>query len=349
MAVIDEKGKMSFSNGTTNVFGREKLCGKLRKTDKVAIEAGNLSFILAKEIIAKTGCEVVVLNPYKLAVIYMSDKKTDKNDSAKLAQLIQTYNDEHLPKVAIPSDEEMARRQLLAEYRREKQSRSRCIHRLHALFHQQGLTNIVRKDLATKENRDKSIALLTGQEAEEAKNLCAHTDLYEQRCAVLKERIESECKNNEEMQRLQTIPGIGPIVAFAFHSYVGEASRFSNSSQVCSYLGLVPRVSQSGQMCHYGHITKRGNGYLRSLLVQAAWVAATRTKETNLLKEKFIFLSGAKGKKKAIAAVARKLAALMWTLLKTKSDFEFRKFTPPPKAKTESQKLAALAEELQAA
>jgi transposase len=350
MAAIGLDGKTRTSEGSTTVFGREDLCGKLEKPDKVALEAGNMSFLLAKEIIAKVGCEVVVLNAAKLAIIFLDTRKTDKTDAIKLAQLIMRTPDEELPLVPIPDDAEMARRRLLAEYRREKAVRASSVHRLHALFHQEGITTGVKKNLATKSNRDKTVDRLEGEAKEEALFVCRVIDLHEERITALEARIKEQCDKNDDIEVLQTIPGVGPIVAFAFYSYVGDPQRFANASQVSNYIGLVPRVTQSGQMCHYGRITRRGNGYLRSLLVQAAWVAATRTKAPNLLKQKYLDLVAAgKGKKKAITAIARKMAGLMWTLLKTKSNFEYREYTPPPKRKTTAEKLAVLAEKLQAA
>jgi transposase len=347
MAVIGLNGKTVTCSGNTTVFGREELCRKLKATDKVALEAGNMAFLLAKEIMAKAGSEVVVLNPAKLNLIYLDTKKTDKIDAIKLAQIMEDTRDERLPRVPVPSDEEMARRRLLAEYRREKQARSSALHRLHALFHQAGITTVVRKDLATQGNRAQTVALLSGEMAEEAASICAHIDLYEARTAVLHARIEKQCKENEDIKLLETIPGVGPVVAFAFYSYIGDADRFSNSAQVSNYLGIIPRVSQSGQMCHYGRITRRGNGYLRALLVQAAWVAVIRTKAPNLLKKKYEdLLANGKNKKRAITAVARKIGGLMWTLLKTRSEFEYRRYVPPKKPKALAEQLA---EELTAA
>ncbi|GHV35808.1 hypothetical protein AGMMS4952_27960 [Spirochaetia bacterium] len=74
MAVIGKTGKVSHSNGRTSIEGRRALYQKLEATDKVAIEAGNLAFIMAKEIIAQVGCEVVVLNASKLALIYQGQR-----------------------------------------------------------------------------------------------------------------------------------------------------------------------------------------------------------------------------------------------------------------------------------
>jgi butyrate kinase len=80
MAIVGKDGKVQMSNGKTFVTGRQALYKKLSTGDKVALEAGNLAFIMAKEIEAAVGCRVYVLNPSQLAVIYASMKKTDKSD-----------------------------------------------------------------------------------------------------------------------------------------------------------------------------------------------------------------------------------------------------------------------------
>ncbi len=66
IAVINDKGNVQHSNGRTTPEGRQSLCKKLKTTDRVAIEAGNLAFQMAKEMMDKVGCEVVMLNPGKL-------------------------------------------------------------------------------------------------------------------------------------------------------------------------------------------------------------------------------------------------------------------------------------------
>ena len=150
---IVENGAVKKSNGNTCAAGRQKLYKKLRPGDKVALEAGNLAFIIAKELEAAVGCLVYVLNPGQLAVIYGSMKKTDKEDALKLAHILEDCREERLPVVPVPSDKEIHRRKLLAGYRRAQQGRSREINKLHALFLAQGITTIVRADLSTGEQR----------------------------------------------------------------------------------------------------------------------------------------------------------------------------------------------------
>jgi transposase len=261
----------------------------------------------------------------------------------KLAHIVAYLPDSQLPIVPVPSEEEMERRKTLASYAREQRSRNQGINRLHALFVHQGITTVVRKDLATKENRESTVALLAEPEREEAEHLLACLSLYEGRMAVLEKKMAARVEGDEEVQRLQTVPGVGPKVSFAFSAYI-KAERFDNGSQVSNYLGLVPRVSMSGNMVRYGSITKRGNSYLRALLVQAAW-AVTWSKDGGALRERFEYMTQVKGigKKKAIVAIARRLAVVMYTLLKTGTDYEVRHFNGP------SKKTAELAQEAMSA
>jgi len=337
---IVEKGGVKKSNGKTFVAGRQALYKKLRPTDKVALEAGNMAFIIAKELEASVGCQVYVLNPGSLALIYGSMKKTDKEDSMKLAHILEDFQEGRLPVVPVPSDKEMYRRKLLAAYRRTQQSRSREINKLHALFLAQGISTKVRSDLATSEDRKEAIKELTSLEREEAEYLVACLDQHEQRIEALNRQIKQESAGDEVIERLQSVPGVGPMVAFAFVAHVG-AERFENSGQVSNYLGLVPRVYISGLTVRYGRITKRGNGYLRALLTQAAW-ALIRTKKGGKLKERYEYMTveNSIAKKKAIVAIARRIAELLYTLMRDKTWYASRPFIRKKKALEELAQLA---------
>jgi transposase len=328
MGEEEPEEKVKFYKGITTVEGRVKLYGKLEGGDKVALEAGNLAFIMAKELEQAVGCMVRVLDASHLPIIYATDKKTDKEDSLKLAHLLTDRPDSRLPIVTVPGEQEMRRRKLLASYRREKQSRDQGVNRLHALFVHQGITTVVRKDLATVEAREAAIKQLSGLEREEAEHLLECLKLYEGRIVVLEGRMAEEVKGDKEIERLQSIPGVGPKVSFAFIAYV-DFRRFENAAQVANYLGLVPRVSISGSIVKYGGITKRGNGYLRALLVQAAW-AITWSGNGGALRERFEYMTeNGKGKKKTIVAIARRLAILMYTLMKKGTEYEVRHYRRP--------------------
>jgi transposase len=326
VAIVGANGKVKVSNGRTTVEGRQKLYQKLTSNDKVALEAGNLAFIMAKELEVAVGCEIRVLNPAHLRIIFGSMKKTDKEDALKLAHLMEDYKDERLPVVPIPSDKEMKRRKMVGSYRREQRVRTAGINRLHGLFLAQGITDKVKSDLATGEARTEVVKELRGLEREEADHLLECLKLNEARIKAVEGKMVEEAKGDKEIERLQTVPGVGPKISFAFVAHVA-AERFEKGSQVSNYLGLVPRVYMSGETVRYGRITKRGNGYLRGMLVQGAW-ALVRSKGGGILKERYEYMTKEKGisKKKAIVAVARRMSELLYTLMKNRTSYEVRKF-----------------------
>jgi len=335
MAAVGKGGKAAMSNGTTYTAGRQGLYKKLCPEDIVALEACSLAFIMAKEMEAAVGCKVHVLNPGRLSIIYKSMKKTDKEDALKLAHILMDFAEERLPAVPVPSDKEMRRRKILANSRRAQNNRNRLINLLHALFVAQGITTKVRKDLATEGERNEAIKELSGIERDEAEYLAQCLGLCEQRIEKLDKMIAEESAGDEEIERLRSIPGVGPKVAFAFASHVG-AARFENSGQLSNYLGLVPRVYMSGDTVRYGQITKRGNSHVRALLVQGAW-ALVRSKTGGKLKELYEYMTveKSKSKKKAIVAVARQLAEMMYTMMRDKTWYALREFKPGKEAAAE--------------
>ena len=134
MCLIDQNGKITRTNGKTDFKGLEKLCERLGADDLVAIEACNLAMRIERQIRMSVGCKVCILNPYKLAIIYMSTRKTDKEDALKLARILKSHDEDELPIVTPPTDEEWERRKLLSEYKSLKGLRTKEINKLHAIF-----------------------------------------------------------------------------------------------------------------------------------------------------------------------------------------------------------------------
>lgn len=117
-----------------------------------------------------------------------------------------------------------------------------------------------------------------------------------------------------EAQGLRAVGGVGPITALTFVLTLGRAERFSRSRTVGAYLGLVPRRDQSGSSDPQLRITKEGDGYLRQLLVQCAhYILGPFGRDSDLRRAgERIAASGSKNaKKRAVVAVARKLAVLL--------------------------------------
>ena len=131
-------------------------------------------------------------------------------------------------------------------------------------------------------------------------------------------RIEAHARDNVLAQRLIGICGIGPISASAIVASVGDAKLFKNGRQFCAWLGLVPRQYSTGGKARLGRITKRGDVYLRTLLVHGARAALNvLAKRTDRLSAWTRALSARRGYKKTIVALAAKNARIAWAVLAT--------------------------------
>ena len=325
MKIIGINGKVTGTNGQTNPSGRKLLYRKLLATDRVAIEVCSLGMVMAKEIQKEVGCEVVLLNPSHLVLIYRSLKKNDKEDALKLAHLVQKYTNEELPKVELPTEHEENLRQILTEIRQLKNDRTKEINRLHAIFVECGITEIKKKDLATIDNRIKCIKMLKGIALAQAERILKKLELVETQIEEVEELLDKEIDGDKNIEKLTEIPGVGKQLASAYVAFIGDGSRFPNASTIGAATGLVPRLDMSSTVCRMGHITKCGNKNLRTLLILAAW-SHVRSRDGGALKDKFLYMTRfqSKGKKIAIVAIARKLAELMYILLKNDTSYEKR-------------------------
>ena len=312
---ICHSGAMERWNGKTDGGGRERLAQRLRSGDVVALEAGSTTFAVARALAAVAGVRTVVLNPRKLAIIYASMKKTDKEDALKLARLVETMREEYLPIVPVPSVDEEEMRRLSGGQVFLKHERTRLINRLHALFVGAGLTTVVKKGLARDASRRLMVERLSGVYGQLAMQLVEILAEVEQQITELNGAIRAALsERRENAALLLSIPGVGPVTAAAFLGYVGDGSRFATASQVSYYIGMVPRIDSSGETSRLGHITKSGNATVRRAMVQAAW-AAIRSRTGKQLREVFERIAERRGTGIAIVAVARRILELMYTLV----------------------------------
>lgn len=124
--------------------------------------------------------------------------------------------------------------------------------------------------------------------------------------------IAKKQRHRERFEALQSVPGVGFVTAIAFELELFHPERFQREEQLTSYLGLAPTVRHSGERHPRGHLVPVGQKRLRSLLVEAAWVWVGHDPYAALLYRKF--LGKSQVPQKAIAAVARKLAVILWRL-----------------------------------
>jgi transposase len=318
----DENEKIELKKFKNSIEGRQNFISKLKKTDIVALETGNCSFVLAKNIISKVGCKVYVLNAGKLQFIFRSLKKTDKEDAIKINRFIQRNPENELPFVKIPDDKEVAKRSSVSEGERLSRMKTQCINALHNLFWNDGITELKKKDLHNPKDRIKNIKRLSIFYKKQAERLNNQLELFEKQIEELEiEQTEMLKENIEETMISMSVPGIGPKATLAIQAFLGNMERFSSAKQVSFFVGFVPKLDCSGEQNRYGDIIKTGSKQIKRIINQASW-AAIRSKSGFLLKEFYERISSKRGKGRAIVAVSRKILEIVYILLKTNSLYE---------------------------
>jgi len=140
---------------------------------------------------------------------------------------------------------------------------------------------------------------------------------FNRKLAELDMTIRQAAKESDHRFRknlIETVPGVGPIIATTLCFEIGDWTRFKNAGQLCAYLGLTPREYSSGERVYRGRITGQGKGWIRSYLVEASWKTIGTDPE---LRKFYNRIKGNTGSgKKAIVAVARKLVCRIFSMVK---------------------------------
>lgn len=133
-------------------------------------------------------------------------------------------------------------------------------------------------------------------------------------CDVAERQLATLAAQEPVIQLLATVPGVATIVASAFVSVIDDAGRFEHAHQVESYLGLVPGENSSGGKRRVGAITKQGNRYVRSLLIESAWTILRQSTANDPLRQWGQAVVKRRGSRIAVVALARRLVGILWAM-----------------------------------
>jgi transposase len=193
--------------------------------------------------------------------------------------------------------------------------RTATINRLRGLLAEFGHV-IPLRPIEVRRQAPAMIEQLPALAARSASGLLEHIRLLEERIREFEREIEQHARTDELAKRAQQRSGIGPITASAIVTTMGDPSMFKNGRQFAAWLGLVPRQFSTGGKPRLGRITKRGDTYLRRLLVLGARSvllhAATRK---DPLSRWALALRERRGYHRACIAIAAKNARVVWALL----------------------------------
>jgi hypothetical protein len=148
-------------------------------------------------------------------------------------------------------------------------------------------------------------------------------DTFATHLELITKELEALGRNDPRIQRVMSIPGVGPRTAEIIVACIDDPHRFQNGRQVSAYFGLVPRQFQSGMTDRNGRITKRGNPLARTILTECAWASLRYNPWAKAIYER---ISGKQKtrKKKAAIALARKIVVIAWAMLRDEKDWDPR-------------------------
>lgn len=300
VAVVDSEGKIVRETAMpAHRRSWENLLKKLPGCQVVVVyEAGPHGYNL-HDLVEELGHKCVVVAPCKHVGI-----KTDKRDARAIAR---DYRAGRASLVTVPSFEKRVRRQLtrtresLKKEVRKLKNQINGIQRFHGMGGK-GLEAVRHDETGYVSQAINALYQAIADIEDKVKDLEK----------TMKE-VSKEKEYNEDFKTLKGITGVGEATALEVILGVADIRKFSKSKQFSSYLGLCPGEWSSGNSRRLGHISKRGPGRLRGILVQCAWV---RVRYDEKEKHKFAEQSKRLGKRRAIVAAARRLAVHIWWSLK---------------------------------
>ena len=286
---------------------------------RIAMEAGTHSPWVSR-LLKRLGHQVLVANPRKIRAITSSESKNDRNDAEQLARFAAFD-----PKLLSPIEHRSEQRQqdlnLIHARATLVRARTMIINVVRGLVKSAGgrLPNCSTESFSerTKVAIPASLSVVSIPLLKQIGLLTAQIDLMDK-------QIDKLSKKYPEISLLKTTPGVGPLVAACYVLTLDSPDVLGDNRQAGAFLGLRPRQSQSGDSDPQRGISKTGNTYLRSLLVQSAQYILGRFGPDSALRrwgQKLAASGGKRGKKRAIVAVARKLAVLLHSMWRSRIPF----------------------------
>ena len=274
---------------------------------RIGLEAGPLSQWLYSAL-AEAGLPVICVETRHMrAVLQAQINKTDRNDARGMAQMMRAglYRPVHVKTLR------SQKLRMLLTHRKLLQSKSIAIENdLRGTLRNFGLKVGIVGQLKF-EARIKELVAGHPDLAVLIEPLLIVRRVLREQIAVLHRRLLAIVRDDAVCRRLMTVPGVGPVVALTFRATIDVPARFRNSKAVGAVLGLTPCKHQSGESERAGAISKCGDEMMRVMLYEAAQVMLVRSTQWSWLKAWAMQIARRRGMKKAIVALARRLAVIM--------------------------------------
>lgn len=325
--IQDEDGKVVAEGSvSTTLEGLHLLRARVPAGTRVALESGTMAFFVARRL-AQLGLDPLVVDAHEVrSKAVRPNQKSDRRDAIELCEGLRRGIYRAI--VHVPPEPIERLRESLGRRRHFVRVKTRQVNAVKRLLRGAGLpaAHHMTSDTAWGKALESVISDST------LHAFCqAHYALW--RCAQEQIQIVEELIRDQqqpyqpEIDRLQTVPGVGPIVAVTALAVFSDVGRFPTAKHAASYAGLVASTFDSGERVQHGRITRRGSSELRSMLCEAAHHAGRSTSPFNPY---FSDLCLRRGYKMAVIAVAHRLCRILYSMLRHGTDFDITKLGVEP-------------------
>lgn len=311
----------------SKALSREKFlpwCAQLPAGCIVVMEVSSSAHHWARRLSAM-GLDARIISAH-LAAPYRAEGHVGKNDANDAAAICEAASRPHMRFVPIKSIEQQS---MLCVHRlREgfKTERTACINRIRGLLLEFGIvipSGVRALQLALPEILEDGANEMNGL----ARMVIARAQLQwqelDEHMAWCEQRLAEHARQSEQVRRASELLGIGSIGASAAIATVGDFKQFKSGAQFGAWLGLVPKQRSSAGKAHLGSITKRGDTYLRTLLIQGAKsVVNTAHTRHDPISRWALALKERSGWQKAVVAMANKNARILWAVMTREQRFD---------------------------
>jgi transposase len=252
--------------------------------------------------------------------------KTNKHDAADAEAICEAVSRPTMRFVPIKNVEQQAvlalhrARQGMVRARTAQANQIRGLLSEFGLILPQGIAHLYQRVPVLLEEAKEE---LPGAFRELVQRLLAHLKELDRQVGEMEVQIQAWHRTNDLSRKLEKIPGIGPITASALVASVGDAKNFANGRQLAAWLGLVPRQHSSGGKTNLLGISKRGDTYLRTLLIHGARAVIRHVERKRNEHDWLHKLLARRHKNVATVALANKNARIGWALLARDREFQF--------------------------
>jgi transposase len=289
-----------------------KFLSRLPKPTKVVLEACSV-WERYYEAAISTGAEVVLSHPRTTRMIAEASIKTDRVDSATLANLLRL---DSIPQTYIQPPQIRALRKLYLDRRFYARTKTAIMQHAYARIGHHGID--YEKGVLQHKPKWIKFRRLGIPEIDLALDTL---DDFGKSCKELDKRVHVAFLGSEEAQLLKSIPGIGELTAVALAGYLCPIERFPNVDKLTSYAGLCPTTHQSSDTLYHGHLKPDCSRGLRGFLIEASWkhrVHAPRGNVANCARR----VSRRKGRMYGAVAGAHKLLRIVFAILKQRRRYQ---------------------------